>query len=277
MNRTKYGLAIRASAANADAARLSGINIKRMSTIVWVLSGALAATAAMLFGPLNPAGASALGVGPGMLLRVLAAALDRRHGVDAARARGRASRIGVAESLISYNYNDQRGLLDLVLFVVVLVALLVSGRRRGLAEADSGRWSFAPRIRPIPAALQSKWWVRSLPAFGVGFVALVALFPLVFLRPAVAARGVEPGAAVRARRAVAHRAHRLGRPAVARAVRVRRLGGMTTAALVREGVGFIPALFLAALRSPRWSRSSSARRRCGGPASTSRSRRSRSR
>ncbi len=75
LNRTKYGLAIRASAANADAARLSGINIKKMSTIVWVIAGGLAATAAMLFGPLNPQGASATGVGPGLLLRVLAAAL----------------------------------------------------------------------------------------------------------------------------------------------------------------------------------------------------------
>ena len=56
VNRTKYGLAIRASAANADAARLAAVNIKQMSTLVWVLAGTLAATAAMLFAPLNPAG-----------------------------------------------------------------------------------------------------------------------------------------------------------------------------------------------------------------------------
>ena len=120
LNRTKYGLAIRASAANADAARLSGINIKKMSTIVWVIAGGLAATAAMLFGPLNPQGASATGVGPGLLLRVLAAALiGGMVSMPLALAGGIA--IGIAESLITYNFNDQRGLLDLLLFVLVLV------------------------------------------------------------------------------------------------------------------------------------------------------------
>ena len=41
LDRTRYGKAIRASAANPDAARLSGISIKKMSTIVWTLAGAL--------------------------------------------------------------------------------------------------------------------------------------------------------------------------------------------------------------------------------------------
>jgi ABC-type branched-subunit amino acid transport system permease subunit/ABC-type branched-subunit amino acid transport system ATPase component len=245
MNRTKYGLAIRASAANADAARLAGINIKKMSTTVWVISGALAATAAMLFAPLNPAGASALGVGPGMLLRVLAAALiGGMASLPLALAGGVA--IGIGESLINYNYNDQRGLLDLVLFVVVLVTLLVSGRRRGLAEADSGRWSFAPRIRPIPAALQSKWWVRSLPAFGVGLVALVALFPLVFLHlPSQR----EAWSRVLLYALVALSLTVLtgwaGQLSLGQFAFVG-VGGLTTAALVRNGVGFIPALVLAA-------------------------------
>ena len=276
MNRTKYGLAIRASAANADAARLAGINIKKMSTIVWVISGALAATAAMLFAPLNPAGASALGVGPGMLLRVLAAALiGGMASLPLALAGGVA--IGIGESLINYNYNDQRGLLDLVLFVVVLVTLLVSGRRRGLAEADSGRWSFAPRIRPIPAALQSKWWVRSLPAFGVGLVALLALVPARVPGPPVAARGVEPRAALRARRALADRAHGLGRTALARAVRVRRRRRLHHRRARPQRRRLHPRAGARGVLSPRWLRSSSARRRCGAPASTSRSPRSRSR
>ena len=107
-----------------------------MSTIVWVIAGGLAATAAMLFGPLNPQGASATGVGPGLLLRVLAAALiGGMVSMPLALAGGIA--IGIAESLITYNFNDQRGLLDLLLFVLVLVTLLISGRRQGLAEAGS--------------------------------------------------------------------------------------------------------------------------------------------
>ena len=245
LNRTKYGLAIRASAANADAARLSGINIKKMSTIVWVIAGGLAATAAMLFGPLNPQGASPTGVGPGLLLRVLAAALiGGMVSMPLALAGGIA--IGIAESLVTYNVNDQRGLLDLLLFVLVLVTLLISGRRQGLAEVGSGRWSFAPRTRPIPVVLQSKWWVRSLPAFGIGLLALVALIPLVLLHLPSERDGWS--------RVLLYALIALsltvltgwaGQLSLGQFAFVG-VGGVTTAALVRGGVGFIPALLLAA-------------------------------
>ncbi len=245
LNRTKYGLAIRASAANADAARLSGINIKKMSTIVWVIAGGLAATAAMLFGPLNPQGASATGVGPGLLLRVLAAALiGGMVSMPLALTGGIA--IGIAESLVNYNYNDQRGLLDLLLFVLVLVTLLISGRRQGLAEAGSGRWSFAPRTQPIPAALQGKWWVRSLPALGIGLLALVALIPLVVLDlPSERdgwSRVLLYGLIALSLTVLTGWAGQLSLGQFAFVG----VGGLTTAALVRGGVGFIPALFLAA-------------------------------
>ena len=40
----RYGQAIRAAADNPDAARLAGISAKRMSTIVWVIAGVLAAS-----------------------------------------------------------------------------------------------------------------------------------------------------------------------------------------------------------------------------------------
>ena len=245
LNRTKYGLAIRASAANADAARLSGINIKRMSTIVWVIAGVLAATAAMLFGPLNPDAGSALGVGPGLLLRVLAAALiGGMVSMPLAFAGGIA--IGVAEALIDYNFNAQRGLLDLVLFILVLVTLLVSGRRRVLAEAGSGRWSFAPRIRPVPAALQSKWWVRSLPAFGIGFVALVALFPLVFLHlPSEQSSWSRVLLYAMVALSLTVLTGWAGQLSLGQFAFVG-VGGLTTAAFVHAGIGFFPALFLAA-------------------------------
>jgi ABC-type branched-subunit amino acid transport system permease subunit/ABC-type branched-subunit amino acid transport system ATPase component len=245
LTRTKYGLAIRASAANADAARLSGINIKKMSTIVWVVAGGLAATAAMLFGPLNPQGASATGVGPGLLLRVLAAALiGGMVSMPLALTGGIA--IGITESLVNYNYNDQRGLLDLLLFVLVVVTLLISGRRQGLAEAGSGRWSFAPRTRPIPAVLQGRWWVRSLPAFGIGLLALVALIPLVVLDLPSERDGWS--------RVLLYALIALsltvltgwaGQLSLGQFAFVG-VGGLTTAALVRGGVGFVPALFLAA-------------------------------
>ena len=246
LGRTKYGVAIRASAANADAARLAGINIKRMSTIVWVVAGGLAAISAMLFGPLNPEAGSALGVGPGLLLRVLAAALIGGM-VSMPLAFVAGIGIGVAESLINYNFNAQRGLLDLVLFVVVLVTLLVSGRRRVLAEAGSGRWSFAPRTRPIPIALRSKWWVRSLPAFGVGFVALVALYPLVLLHlPSERSSWSRVLLYALVALSLTVLTGWAGQLSLGQFAFVG-VGGLTTAALVHAGIGFFPALLLASV------------------------------
>ncbi len=123
LNRTRYGTAIRASAANADAARLAGINIKRMSTLVWVLTGVLATVGAILTAPLNSATANDIGgFGPSLLLRVLAAALiGRMTSLPWAVAGGVA--IGVAETTIFYNSPNETGLLDMVLLAVVLLAL----------------------------------------------------------------------------------------------------------------------------------------------------------
>ena len=53
LNRTRYGLAVRASADNPDAARLSGISVKAMSTMVWTLAGALATLTIVLAAPLE--------------------------------------------------------------------------------------------------------------------------------------------------------------------------------------------------------------------------------
>ena len=60
LSRTRYGLAIRASAANPDAARLASISIKRMSTLVWVLVGTLATLAAIISAPLTTTSAGEL-------------------------------------------------------------------------------------------------------------------------------------------------------------------------------------------------------------------------
>jgi ABC-type branched-subunit amino acid transport system permease subunit/ABC-type branched-subunit amino acid transport system ATPase component len=251
LKKTRYGLAIRASAANADAARLSAVSIKKMSTLVWIICGVLAATSAMLFAPLSPGGASALAqgagavdTGPSILLRVLAAALIAgMSSMPLALIGGVA--IGIVENVLVFNYNTQRGLVELVLFVLILVLLLVGGRRRGLAEADSGRWSLAPRVKPIPTVLQNTWWVRSLPALGVGVVTLVALAPLVFLHlpsQRVAWSTVLLYALVALSLTVL--TGWAGQLSLGQFAFVG-LGGMTAAALVRNGVGFIPAVLLA--------------------------------
>ena len=65
---TSYGQAIRAAAENPDAARLAGISVRRMSTLVWVIAGVLAAFTLILVSTQRPVfqvGA----LGPGILVR----------------------------------------------------------------------------------------------------------------------------------------------------------------------------------------------------------------
>jgi ABC-type branched-subunit amino acid transport system permease subunit/ABC-type branched-subunit amino acid transport system ATPase component len=249
LNRTKYGLAIRASAANADAARLAGINIKKMSTLVWVLAGTLTAVGTILFAPLNQQGSTVLvGLGPGLLLRVLTAALIAgMASMPFALVAGVG--IGIGESLVTYNFNDQRGLLDALLFVVVLLTLLARSRNRTLAEADTGRWSFAPRIRPVPAQLERLWWVRRLPVLGGVVTVGVALLPLLVLdlpsQRLVWSRVLLYAMVALSLTVLTGWAGQLSLGQFAFVG----LGGMTAGALLREGVGFAPAVFLGAVVS----------------------------
>ena len=90
LERTRTGVAVRASADNPDAARLAGIGVKRVSTIVWALAGGLAAVATILSAPLSGANVASTGeLGPGMLLRTFAAAvLAGMASLPARRGRG---------------------------------------------------------------------------------------------------------------------------------------------------------------------------------------------
>src|SRR5207248_11544169 len=71
-----WGVAIRAVAGNAERAELVGISTRRVSTLVWVLAGALSTLTAVLVNPLRGTivGVPTLALGPSLLLR----ALDRK-------------------------------------------------------------------------------------------------------------------------------------------------------------------------------------------------------
>ncbi len=180
LERTRSGTAVRASAANPDAARTSAIYVKRMSTLVWILAGLLATVTAVLVAPLRGATTVAsVALGPALLLRALAAALvGRMTSMPVALVAGVV--IGVAEALLFFNYPDDPGLIDAVLFVVVLLAVLVIARAsRGEDRASS--WSFAPRTRPVPARLRDHWVVRNTNRIGAAAALVVALLlPVVF-------------------------------------------------------------------------------------------------
>jgi ABC-type branched-subunit amino acid transport system ATPase component/ABC-type branched-subunit amino acid transport system permease subunit len=177
LNRTPYGLAIRAAAGNPDRAELAGISTKRVSTLVWVIAGVLSTLTAVLVNPVRGVivGVPASALGPALLLRALAAALfGGLTSVTWALVGGVA--IGIAEAVMFVNIKNP-GAPDALLFVVVLVLVLL--RTRGSAR-EAG-WSLTPRVPAIPERLRAVWWVQRLgPLSAASGVLFAVLLPLVF-------------------------------------------------------------------------------------------------
>ena len=157
--------------------------------------------------------------GPSTLARALAAAVIAGM-VSFPRAFFAGIAIGVVQALISFNYLDQPGLIDFLVFLAVLVAVVLAepaGRGRDpdvLVRAQG-------RADPRAAAQRSGGSARSTAS------RLVAAGRRRRRAAAGRHRAVPPPAVhddprLRHLRPVAHRPHRLGRPAVARPDGLRR-------------------------------------------------------
>jgi len=174
LERTWYGLTVRASADNADMSELSGISTRRVSTMVWVIAGALAALTSVLLNPVRGTvtGLPSAAMGPGLLLPALAAGLvGGLTSLPWTLAGGVV--IGIAQSVLIVNYPQTPGLVDLLLFVAVLVLVLV----RRVPEGDKGgaQWSLGNRVTPIPERLRAVWWIAKLPWLSAGAAMIVAV------------------------------------------------------------------------------------------------------
>lgn len=178
---TDYGVAIRAAAENGDRANLLGIPVRRLSTLVWSIAGLLSALAVILRVPLVGFASftSVSASGPGLLLRILAAAVIGRMEslpVTAAAAVG----IGILESLSFWTFSNGT-YSDAMLVVVILVALLAQrGKFDRAKETGIATWKALREIRPIPEELRGLPEVR----FGIAGLRVVLLlgamaFPLV--------------------------------------------------------------------------------------------------
>ena len=218
-------------------------NIKHMSTLVWVIAGharrdrrhpVRAAEPGRRVGARRRPRACCCASSPSRLIAGMAS-------LPIALASGVA--IGMTESLVIYNYNDQRGLLDALLFVVVHRHAAARGRAAaGSPKPTAG----AGRSRRASARSRRRsngcGGCARLPLRGGLVVVLVALFPLVFLDlPSQR----EAWSRVLLYAMVALSLTVLtgwaGQLSLGQFAFVG-VGGMTAAALVREGVGFVPAL-----------------------------------
>jgi ABC-type branched-subunit amino acid transport system ATPase component/ABC-type branched-subunit amino acid transport system permease subunit len=177
---TRLGKRVRAAASNADAARLAGISVKRVSLIVWCLAGFLSSLAAILQAPHEPSGSAVLATTSlGLLVRALAATLlagmvDFRWALAAGLA------IGILEQTMAY-YVGGGGVVDLALVLAVLAGLAL--RRRQLATAfrrGDDQIVAEHSRRPLPERLQTLPFFQRLDLVGWAFLALLlSLLPSV--------------------------------------------------------------------------------------------------
>ena len=172
---SRWGLNMRAMAENAESARLSGVWVRRTSTVSWTLAGVLSAFAAILA---SPGQASALTdlLSPELLLLALTAAMVGAM-VSLSVAFIAAIVVGVVQEILVWNLATTAQV-DLVLFLIVSVVLLVriaalpiGGRRE---EQSSWLESTRSRLRDVDPLR------RRVGGTGVALVVLAAaLAPLV--------------------------------------------------------------------------------------------------
>ena len=59
-----------------------------------------------------------------------------------------------------FNFPNETGLVQFVLFILVLVLV---ARMSRADDAGGESFSFAPRVPPVPERLREIWWVRRMP------------------------------------------------------------------------------------------------------------------
>ncbi|HUR78790.1 MAG TPA: ATP-binding cassette domain-containing protein [Acidimicrobiales bacterium] len=179
LTKTPHGRALRASAENPDAARLAGVDVDRVSALVWVVAGVLSTATFILINPIRGTivGAASVALGPSLMLRGLVAALAGGL-VSIPVAMGAGAAVGVVEAVLFANV-DNPGIVDGVLFAAVLVLVLARGRE--LAGGGEDSLSLAPVVQPVPANLAERAWIRRLPLITSATALGIAIFlPILF-------------------------------------------------------------------------------------------------
>ena len=167
-----WGLAMRAMAENSDSARLSGVWVRRTSTVAWTVAGALSAITAILNSPGQTSALTQV-LSPELLLIALTAALVGGM-VSLPMAFVAGIGIGVVEEVLNWNLSDTQT--KLILFALLLAVLLVrvGALKRGARTEDRSSWKLgAATVQRMTGALR-----RRVGHTGVGVtVAVVVLLP----------------------------------------------------------------------------------------------------
>jgi ABC-type branched-subunit amino acid transport system ATPase component/ABC-type branched-subunit amino acid transport system permease subunit len=148
---------------------------------VWAIAGFVSTLTMILIAGQTGTASQLPVLGANTLARALVAAVVAGM-VSFPRAMLAGVVIGVAQSLIFFNYLDKPGLTDLVLFVAVLIAVAFQSRGRGREETQT--FSFTPKVREIPENLRDVWWVKRLNLLVLSVLVIAAvLVPFVITAP----------------------------------------------------------------------------------------------
>ncbi len=180
LNHTTFGESVRATATNADLARLTGINPKMMSTAIWTIAGFLSAVSVILIAT-QQTSTELVSIGPDTLLLGLAAALIGRM-TSFPRAALGAILLSVIDQVLVFNFPNETGLVEFFLFLLTLVLV---ARMARIDDSGGESFAFAPRVPPVPERLREVWWVRRLPQLVAGVALAVAIvIPLIIKQSA---------------------------------------------------------------------------------------------
>ncbi len=175
IRRSHWGLTMRAMAENTESARLSGVWVRRTSTIAWTIAGALSAITAILASPSQTSALTQV-LSPDLLLRALTAALiGAMVSLPVALVAGVA--IGVVQEVLVWNVTSE-ATVQVILFALLLVVLLVrvGGLQKGMRTSERAAWSMS-----VAAGRRTRDALRErVGRVGVATsLAIVVLLPLV--------------------------------------------------------------------------------------------------
>ena len=169
--RTRFGVAARAAAENSDRAGLLGVPVKQVSTVLWIVGGALVGIAACLRVPLL--GISIAASGSGFMLRALAAAVIAR--MESLKVAVMAALVlGVIEQTVFAAYSGST-VTDAILLAVIVGALLFQKPIARRSETEESSWSVVEEIKAIPAELRNIFAVKATKYAIFGILAIAAV------------------------------------------------------------------------------------------------------
>jgi branched-chain amino acid transport system permease protein len=173
---TRTGIALRASAENADRAALLGIPVRRVQTVAWILAGTLAGLVIFIRSTIVGVPADG-GLGYEVLLFALAAAvIARMDSIPVCLVAGMGIGALAESSLVR---TGSSALATGIMLGVILVALLTQrGRMSRALDTGVSTWQAVREFRPVPLELKDTKEVRALRAvLAVAVGAFFLAFP----------------------------------------------------------------------------------------------------